>query len=288
MPVLTEDKWSQLPPELLHLICRKLSDTGNFIQFHAVCTSWQDGAPYLIHLHSSLGFSSIVGPSSKLDDTSASTAIALVYNLAIVEGHVIAIVDLAKTMLYKPFTSEIQALRPAPYKPWLDGVFHVVCDGDMGCMVVNTCTITRHFAYCRLGVDAGWNIFDERKDMSHNTYNGGRFFVNTVNKRTLIIDADTRDVETIVPAPSKENFTTTLGDYQVPSHGKILRALQYPRDDNQAASASDYYFNVYQLDMPDDKTARWRKIETIGNAVLFFDYHGHGFSLEPNDAAGLR
>ena len=302
MPVLTEDKWSQLPPELLHLICRKLPDTGNFIQFRAVCTSWQDGAPrsdpppqlpWILEHHGPklqarrhLRFYS--HSSGKMYCVLVGARSSWLLGSGAFQGHVIAIADLAKTMLYNPFTSEVQALRPAPYKPWLDGVFHVVGDGDAGCMVVNTCTVTRHFAYYRPGVDAGWNIFDERKDMCHNTYCGGRFFVNTVDKRTLIIDADTRDVMTIVPAPSMENFATALGDYLVASYGKILRALQYPHDGNQVASASDYYFNVYQLDMLDDNKARWRKVETIGNAVLFFDNHGHGFSLEPNDSAGLR
>ncbi|KAG2652956.1 hypothetical protein PVAP13_1NG397000 [Panicum virgatum] len=275
MPVVIEDKWSQLPPELLHLICRKLPDTGNFIQFRAVCTSWQDGAPLsdpppqlpwiLEHRGSKLQARRHLcfysHSSGKMYCVLVGARSSWLLGSGAFQGHVIAIADLAKTMLYNPFTSEVQALRPAPYKPWLDGVFHVVGDGDAGCMVVNTCTVTRHFAYCRPGVDAGWNIFDERKDMCHNTY---------------------------LPAPSMENFATALGDYLVASHGKILRALQYPHDGNQVASASDYYFNVYQLDMLDDNKARWRKVETIGNAVLFFDNHGHGFSLEPNDSAGLR
>ncbi|TKW40839.1 hypothetical protein SEVIR_1G272700v4 [Setaria viridis] len=192
------------------------------------------------------------------------------------QGHVIAIVDLVKTMLYNPLTSKAQALRPAPYQPWLDGVFQVLGDGDAGSMVVNTCTITRHFAYYRPGVHAEWNIFDERKDIRHNTYNGGRFFDNMVDGKTFVIDATTRDVMTIVLAPSRDKFSTTLGDYLVASHRKILRALQYPLDGSQATSASDYCFNVYRLDMLDDKKATWRKVETIGNVVLLFDYHGHG------------
>ncbi|RCV07718.1 hypothetical protein SETIT_1G268100v2 [Setaria italica] len=150
------------------------------------------------------------------------------------QGHVIAIVDLVKTMLYNPLTSKAQAIRPAPYQPWLDGVFQVLGDGDAGSMVVNTCTITRHFAYYRPGVHAGWNIFDERKDIRHNTYNGGRFFDNMVDGNTLVIDATTRDVMTIVLAPSRDKFSTTLGDYLVASHRKILRALQYPLDGSQA------------------------------------------------------
>uniref|UniRef100_A0A0Q3VVC3 F-box domain-containing protein n=1 Tax=Setaria italica TaxID=4555 RepID=A0A0Q3VVC3_SETIT len=231
MLVVTEDKWSQLPPELVHLICYKFPDTGNFICFRAVCTSWKHRGPRLqdrqhiqFYRHSSgkMYYVRVGGRSSWFLGNGAF------------QGHVIAIVDLVKTMLYNPLTSKAQAIRPAPYQPWLDGVFQVLGDGDAGSMVVNTCTITRHFAYYRPGVHAGWNIFDERKDIRHNTYNGGRFFDNMVDGNTLVIDATTRDVMTIVLAPSRDKFSTTLGDYLVASHRKILRALQYPLDGSQA------------------------------------------------------
>lgn len=156
MPVLTEDKWSQLPHELIHLIAQKLPDTGNFIRFRAVCTTWKDGAPlsnpppqlpwilehrgprlqdrqhirFYCHSSSKMYCIRVVGRSSWLLGSGTF------------HGHIIATVDLVKTMLYNPITREVQALRPAPYQPWLDGVFQVVGDDDAGCMVVNTCTIT--------------------------------------------------------------------------------------------------------------------------------------------------
>ena len=34
--------------------------------------------------------------------------------------------------------------------------------------------------------------------------------------------------------------------------------------------------------------AAWAKVESVGDSVLFFDKHGHGFSLEPNGAAELK
>uniref|UniRef100_J3LFQ7 KIB1-4 beta-propeller domain-containing protein n=2 Tax=Oryza brachyantha TaxID=4533 RepID=J3LFQ7_ORYBR len=32
----------------------------------------------------------------------------------------------------------------------------------------------------------------------------------------------------------------------------------------------------------------WAKVDSVGDRVLFFDRHGHGFSLEGNGAAELR
>ncbi|OEL16017.1 hypothetical protein BAE44_0022966, partial [Dichanthelium oligosanthes] len=178
-----------------------LPDTGNFIRFRVVCTSWQHRRPGLqarqhlrFYSHSSAKMYCIrVGGHSWLLASGPF------------KGHVIATIDLSKTMLYNPFTREAKALWPAPYQPWLDGVFQVVGDGDVGHMVVNTCTVTRYFAYCRLGVDAGWSIFDECKDLCHNAYHSGRFFVNTADQMTLIIDAATRDVMTMVPARLMRN-----------------------------------------------------------------------------------
>jgi hypothetical protein len=54
-------------------------------------------------------------------------------------------------------------------------------------------------------------------------------------------------------------------------------------------AATDFYFNVYQLDEHATRgKPLWMKVDTIEDVVLFFDDYGHGFSLEPNDEAGLR
>jgi hypothetical protein len=53
-------------------------------------------------------------------------------------------------------------------------------------------------------------------------------------------------------------------------------------------SAEDYYLNVYQLQEDGKAAAAWAKVESVGDSVLFFDKHGHGFSLEPNGAAELK
>src|SRR5664279_3220724 len=33
--------WSNLPPEILRLICKKLPDIYEFVVFHAVCKTWR-------------------------------------------------------------------------------------------------------------------------------------------------------------------------------------------------------------------------------------------------------
>ncbi|XP_062222494.1 uncharacterized protein LOC133921571 [Phragmites australis] len=295
------DQWSLLPPELLHLIYRKLPDTGDFLRFRAVCKAWRDGAPVSdqppqlpwILEHRGTGLQArqqlrfYSHSSGRMYSVRAGGRSWLLASGAC-QGHAVATVDLSRTVMYNPFTGEGRALPPAPYKPWHDGVFHVVDDGEAGCLVVNTSAKTRRFAYCRPGVDAGWNVFDGREDMRHSAYHGGRFFVNTAAGETLAIEAATCAVEAVVPPPPGENFATARGDFLVGSRGKLLRAVQHPRDGNQAASAADYYVNMYQLDVRGGGKAAWSKVETIGDAVLFFDDHGHGFSLEPNDAAGLR
>ncbi|TVU27959.1 hypothetical protein EJB05_19464, partial [Eragrostis curvula] len=309
--------WSQLLPELLRLIYRKLPDTGDFVRFRAVCTAWRDAAlvsdpppqlPWIVqHGHRTQGV--LARPRLRFYSHSSARTYhvgvegrrSLLLAPGAFQGHAVATVDLATTILYNPFTGERRALPPAPYLKWskheVRGVFTVVPDDGAGCVVVNTCTRTRHFAYFRPGVDdAGWSVFDRRKNLCANAYHGGRFYANdTATMETLAINAATRAVEAVVQRPLGEKFHSARGDYLVGStHGrKLLRAVKQPRCGTQAAADTDVYFNVYQLDVPaaaaaGGKQAAWTKVDTIGDAVLFIDDYGQGFSMEPNDAAGLR
>jgi hypothetical protein len=64
-------------------------------------------------------------------------------------------------MLYNHITGEKRVLPPAPFKPWLDGIFTVLDDGGAGCVVMNTYVKTQHFAFCFScpGAEAEWKVY---------------------------------------------------------------------------------------------------------------------------------
>uniref|UniRef100_A0A0D9VJB8 F-box domain-containing protein n=1 Tax=Leersia perrieri TaxID=77586 RepID=A0A0D9VJB8_9ORYZ len=307
---VVEDLWTQLPPELLPLVCKKLPDSADFVRFRTVCRAWRDAVPlsdsppqlpWAIERRASAfqarAHFRFYSPSSgrTYSVRGYGGRSSLVVGGACQE-HLVTTLDLSRTALYNPLTGDRLALNPVPFPMWRHGVVHVVAEGrgeERSFLVVNTSNKTRHFGYCRSG-DTKWNMVDGREDMVNHAYHRGRFYVSTESLETLVIDASTGAVESVLPAPPPTSSPGVIAavcgkDYLVESGGKLIRAIVLPRDGMAAASPEDYFIDMYQLEEAHNgKSAAWAKVQSIGDRVLFVDKHGHGFSLEPNDAAELR
>ncbi|KAJ4798958.1 F-box protein (DUF295) [Rhynchospora pubera] len=288
--------WSDLPLDLLHLISKRLSDLSDFIRFRAVCKRWHCAAP-IADPPRQLPW--VVATRDGLPNTVRfySLSTGKIYSISFAEAkgkrllgsshdYMLAFDPKRRHLtLLNPFTrSEI--LLPPTDSDWhrplyigpdpvQSGDDVVVCWHSSGILTVGS---------CRPG-DQEWKKIQIPEGAYGHTYYKGKYYVNERETlATKVIDIKTgATLLTIPPLICTKTGQPRRLDYLVMSSGELLGVSGRKWTCN---TIGDHKFEVYQLDNKNE-VARWIKIDSIGDRVLFLD-DTVGFCLRASEFEGLK
>ncbi|XP_078173695.1 F-box protein KIB4-like [Carex rostrata] len=271
-----EREWSELLPDMLHLVSKRLPDLCDFIRFRAVCKNWHsespvsDPPPQLPWLltrptafENQLQFYSLshdkfltlsvpeshgmelMGPSQKYVFASAQACSSL--------------------MLTNPFTGEEVPL-PSIDIDWCFPISASLnCDSYVAICGGKTESKIQMLGLCRPG-DNNWTVIQKALEGCLMIYSKGLYFIYSPETGTTeAIDVTSGVViTTIPPPPTKLNCL-------VESCGELLGISCDRR------SLNDPECKIYRLAY-EDNSGKWVQISSIGDQILFID-GGQGLSI---------
>lgn len=298
MMASSERDWCDLPPELVHLISRKLLDLRYFIRCRAVCKHWfssillsdppRQQLPWLIEygkefpdatpLKQELRFHSFVtGETGSIPIQKTHRGKA--YHRP---GHsYLLVVDRKVMSLLNPLTDRVISLPPLPSSfstmwpvfggedPSRNWLWHIVLYSNRGSWQCATYHPNK----------TGWKYVDN--SLCRTCYWLGMLFTTVGGSSTLVFDAASGKKLYTIPRPKDEPFDS-VSSYIVESCGAILRVSRDIRHGDVESSI----VRIYALDFGGGrKQPCWVRVIDIGDRIVFLD-HRNGFSARATD--GLK
>ncbi|KAJ3684326.1 hypothetical protein LUZ61_013490 [Rhynchospora tenuis] len=300
---VVERDWSSLPPELLNLFAKNLTEISDFVCFRAVCTAWRSSTPvtdlppqfpWIIEME----FYNPIGPLRF-----HSLPLGKVHNFHnpqfVCKWHVLqsdGYIQISKYCLLKPLNNQHVHLPPynftAPFH-WIgprrnrlgEPVVHVISFDSLGCR-------PRLFSY-HFGQDK-WSELKLHSDcinrepvfyINHMLFNVQKFM-----GVTKVTEAATGTLAYVIPPVEgySPEATQHSSEYIVDASGDILRVSQHHGPyDPYGHSEYNYRFDVYRLEVSKSGSECWVKVDNIGHQALFLDKY-NSFVLRANDIAGIK
>ncbi|KAJ3696474.1 hypothetical protein LUZ61_000179 [Rhynchospora tenuis] len=312
-----ERDWSELPPELIHVIAKKVPDLVDFIRFRAACKTWRSSAPlsdppdqlpWLLELYYPCSlrrrqryYSVSSGKTLMIPFTRRKLKLRSWIRRG-VSSHYLAFNDEYHTVsFFNPLTKSWFSLPPMRRclhygTPWM--VWTGTDPIRDRCIVVVDRNRT---LYNEIG---GWFFLDphnnewvEQEGYFFSTcYWQGMIFSTHKGWPTKVFDAYSKELLHDIPPPENEVLKDLYvkGDlhwnlrksYLIVSSGVILRVSWYNDRDRNIIEES--VFHIYRLDFEtaDDKPC-WVRVADIGDQILFLE-EMNGFSITARPSTGFR
>ncbi|KAJ4780140.1 F-box SKIP23-like protein (DUF295) [Rhynchospora pubera] len=273
--------WDSVPPELLYLITRKLSDLPDFFNFRAVCRSWRSSVPI-----SDL-------PPQKCP------LILEEHDKLFLPDHLRFFSLSTGKVFMLPFPNQLMAQEWMG--PTLDGYLHVGQYPRTNKWLFNPLThhqvllpslddsrLPRHLLQrsgdyvisCGVGFDRPSLALFRLSNKKWNIGKLGRHFTNTcicvngmffsydrLEGKTKIVEIATGDLISVVPSPMEELQEFV---WLVESFGDILMVVSL--ESRTRTTNNHYDFGIYKLKVDFDNANHnpcWVQTESIGDRVLF-------------------
>ncbi|KAJ4810557.1 F-box SKIP23-like protein (DUF295) [Rhynchospora pubera] len=292
--------WSQLPPDLLYFISKKLPDLSDFVRFRAVCKRWCSAAPVSDPprqlpwvVTARYGLPSAV----RFYSLSTGKYYSRIFNE--VEGKQLLGSSHGYMLAFDPNSRRLSLLNPLTIKeihlpvPPTDSDWHrplyigpdpVQSGDDVVICWSSSDDDVLTVGLCRPG-DQEWKKIQISGGVNGQTYYNGMCFVNeSKTLATKVIDTKTGTTLSTIPPL----ICTTTGNprglyYLIMSSGELLGVYGGKWT---CQFIGDYEFEVYRLDS-ENKVPQWIRIDSIGDRVLFLD-DTVGFCLSTTDLKGFK
>ncbi|KAJ4807943.1 F-box protein (DUF295) [Rhynchospora pubera] len=291
--------WSDLPPEILHLICKKLPDIYDFTVFHSVCKTWRS-----IECDPPLQLPWILEHRTMCDDPALSC-----YSLTSEKIHTITCPRSLGKCFLGPSYHYLLTYRvtKAGYSwsllnPLTGNDVHLPSlEEDMMYWVewIGSDKSGEHVVFSEISHHSrgyNWsNTIVLRQIGDHNTVqfplegssgngklyrNEEFFFIDVITGVTKVMNIRTQKLVYEVPSIVRSHYDRQF--WMVESGGEILHLSK-----TRGVNLDDLHFDIYRLDLGSGKRrACWVKIDSIGDQVLFLDEH-RGVSFCASDYEGL-
>ncbi|KAJ3688794.1 hypothetical protein LUZ61_017958 [Rhynchospora tenuis] len=296
--------WSSLPVEVLNLIAKKLSEISDFVCFRAVCTAWRFSTPstdllpqfpWILVKHQNkpdLSFYSI--PSNKIYSIHASKSLGK-WLYGPLEGYML--VNLNYQSLWEfgdPFalTLQLSLLNPLNNHEILlpaydfEGLpYRFSCMGEYVFSYGYADYQTPKLVFWHLGQD-NWcelNLSSDYVNCKHICLKSMIFNVERETGVTKVIDIATGTLVYVIPPI--EGYSAVGSEFIVDAFGDILRVFQH--DDPYTGLVYDTWFDVHRLEIMENGSPCWVKVDNIGNQAVFVDSY-NCFVLRAHDFAGIK
>ncbi|KAJ4803174.1 F-box family protein [Rhynchospora pubera] len=271
-----EREWSELLPDVLHLVSKRLPDLTDFARFRVVCKNWRSEAP-LSDLPSQFPWLLISSGSPKNQLQFYSLSHGKFQTMSVPECHGKELMGPSRKYvfasdrtcsslaLFNPLTSEEVPLPPID----LDWCFPIStsqnCTDYVAICGGKTEYKIQTLGLCRPGDDK-WTVIRKALEGCLMIYHKGMFFVYSPETRTTeVIEVKSGVIVTTVPPPP------TKLNCLVESCGELL-GISCNRSLNRDGDCKIYRLNC------EGKNCKWVKISSIGDQMLFLD-GGQGFSI---------
>ncbi|KAJ3684325.1 hypothetical protein LUZ61_013489 [Rhynchospora tenuis] len=301
---VAERDWSSLPPEVLNLFAKNLTEISDFVRFRAVCKAWRSSTPVtdlppqfpwiienngwnrtgLLRFHSlPLGkVYTFKNPQRQLIyDRTLGQSDGYICLSSIIEGQFYILNPLSNhDVLLPPYNFYRYCYK------WIgsrqnhlgEPVAHVIAF-DFSTPSLDSC----HFGqdkWCELKFDSACMNFCERFFyINHMIFN-----VQISSGVTKVTDAATGNLAYVIPPVDgySPDATQRSSEYIVDASGDILLVSLHHGD-------SEYIdrFDIYRLDVSKSGSECWVKVDNIGHQALFLDKY-NSFVLRANDIAEIK
>ncbi|KAJ4804178.1 F-box protein (DUF295) [Rhynchospora pubera] len=295
--------WSSLPPELLNLIAKNISEISDFVRFRAVCTAWRFSIstmdfppqfPWILKKHDysyenpmlfySTTSSKIytIHPPKYLDKR-------LVFGSS--QGYILSgLYSSEHTCLISLLNPLNNHKIPLPALNFGDDLLWIGSQiYQIGNYMVYFGYRSRNgskIAFCYLGQDK-WRVLKLKLDYDNIEWfhlNSMLFGVIIETGVTKVIDMATGTLAYVIPPI--DDYNLEINQCLVDASGDILRVSRHNDYDEDKKEYEDC-FHVYQLDLIGSSSPCWVKVNSIGNQALFIDQYG-GFALGASDISGVK
>ncbi|KAJ1692815.1 hypothetical protein LUZ63_009513 [Rhynchospora breviuscula] len=284
--------WSSLPPELLNLIAKNISEISDFVRFRAVCTTWRFSIstmdfppqfpwilekrdyPYkkrmLFYSTTSSKMYTIHAPKyldKRLFGSSQGYILSGLYS----SRHTCLI------SLLNPLNNHkipLPALNFGDDLHWIGSQIYQI--GNYMVYFGYRSRKGSKIAFCCLGQDK-WRVLKlDYDNIEWFLFNSMLLGVMETGV-TKVIDMATGTVAYVIPPI--DDYDLEVNQCLVDASGDILRVSRH----------HDYedWFEVHQLDLIGSGSPCWVKVNSIGNQALFIDKYG-GFALGASDISGVK
>lgn len=298
----SERDWSDLNPDLLRLISRKISDVFDFVRFRTICKHWQYAAPASDHhplLPCLFGrnfdyFLLYSLPSTETHKINLPIEARDWIFKGPIEHHLlVGTVNSVSLSLINPLTKNEVILPPINHNCFLHNWAsvnptrtweHVNVIGYVG----NNYTTYYNTEYLALYRHSEGNWVTIEKDLTGRYpivyYKGMYYCVISKNGATEVIDATTGEIVSTIPSPRTSNddyYTSTYKHYFVESSGDLLLICKFPISMSSSWSVN-YYFDIYRLNQENDDHPQWVKMSNMADQAFFLGAT-EGFSVKSTD-----
>ncbi|KAJ4809044.1 F-box protein (DUF295) [Rhynchospora pubera] len=314
--------WSELPPELLHLITKKLPDLTDFIRLRTVCSLWSSSAPlsdppqqfpWLLELFQR-EYSCTLRRRQRFYSLSSGETLTIplknkklnMYSFihgGVYSGYLPFNDSRESTFsFFNPLTRDSFSLPPTRRtirSPWM------VWTGTDPIRTRSIIVVDRDlWIWNEMGE---WALYDPRSNQwvenegyfYHCCYWHDMFFSTRVHEPTQVFSAHSKELLHEIPPPEIESTENWYGkgsvshllrkSYLVVSSGVILRVVwHHDCWHEKEIPIEESVFYIYRLDFEraNDKSC-WVQIGDVGDQIIFLG-DMNGFSLTARSNCGFR